>query len=167
MAQQTNDAGVLPMSQCPQCGGELEPVTYPIGSALNPDQWASVRAGDWCCRSCPDNDRGKNGRCYWWDREVTTPRAASPERGPLTFCEMFHLQEIADELRTVWLANCPGCASLRTQLEGLTDALKRQPCDCGRDVDADQMGGGFAVAEKPCSRCEALAQAAGDPQDGP
>lgn len=63
--------------KCPQCAAELVRVDFPILSVLNEEQWKSQRAGDWLCESCPDNDRAKNGKCYWWDREVTT---VSPQR---------------------------------------------------------------------------------------
>jgi hypothetical protein len=46
---------------CPVCGFDLEPVTYP-GGYLNPDQWESVRAGDWFCDSCKP-------RRYFFERD--------------------------------------------------------------------------------------------------
>ena len=61
--------------KCPQCGGDLQPVRYP-GGYLNRDQWESIRAGDWLCELCPDNNRGKSGHCYWWDEEVNVMSAA-------------------------------------------------------------------------------------------
>lgn len=61
---------------CPQCARVLERVTY-SGGYLNPDQWASVRAGDWWCETCPSNGRGRSG-AYFWNSEVasTTPDSA-------------------------------------------------------------------------------------------
>lgn len=53
---------------CPTCGGPLHEVLYP-GGALNREQWASVRAGDWWCATCPDNGRGRSG-AYWWAHEL-------------------------------------------------------------------------------------------------
>lgn len=60
---------------CPTCGRPLVEVRYP-GGALNREQWASIRAGDWWCETCPDNGRGRSGS-YWWTRELTPPRAGS------------------------------------------------------------------------------------------
>jgi hypothetical protein len=34
------------------------------------DQFASIRAGDWYCKGCPDNGRGRSGFRYFWDSEV-------------------------------------------------------------------------------------------------
>lgn len=64
-------SGSVPV--CPQCRGMLHKVRNEGGS-LNDDQFASVKAGDWYCTSCPSNDRGKTGFCYWWDREVMSGR---------------------------------------------------------------------------------------------
>lgn len=56
--------------KCPQCGGPLEVVRQSGKLPLNPDQWASMRAGDYYCPTCPDNDRGMSGLCYWWEHEL-------------------------------------------------------------------------------------------------
>lgn len=56
------------MKLCPQCRKPLERV--PRSQWLNEDQWDSVKAGDWCCKACPDNGRGQSGLCYWDDKEV-------------------------------------------------------------------------------------------------
>lgn len=70
---------------CPGCGGELVEVRYP-GGPLNVEQWSAVRAGDWWCRACPDNGRGRSG-AYWWMREVVP--APGPTLSP-------------DEVRIMW-----------------------------------------------------------------
>lgn len=54
--------------KCPQCGGNLKRV--PGSNWLNEYQYAAVKAGDWFCETCPDNDRGASGLCYFWDREI-------------------------------------------------------------------------------------------------
>jgi hypothetical protein len=54
--------------KCPNCGTKLKPV--PRSRNLNSFQWASVKAGDWFCETCPDNGRGKTGLCYWLDEEL-------------------------------------------------------------------------------------------------
>lgn len=58
---------------CPGCSGPLEAIEYP-GGALNREQWASIRAGDFACRTCPerpDPARQSNaGLCYWTRAEV-------------------------------------------------------------------------------------------------
>lgn len=56
------------MANCPKCNGVLERV--PPSNWLNADQYAAVKAGDWFCETCPDNERGASGLCYWWDSEV-------------------------------------------------------------------------------------------------
>lgn len=56
--------------RCPKCNEPLTKVEYPHGSMLNRDQWESMIAGNWFCKKCPGNDRGKSGLCYWWDHEV-------------------------------------------------------------------------------------------------
>lgn len=55
--------------RCPGCGGTLVEVAR-HSKWLNDDQYASVKAGDWMCDTCPNNGRGKNPVCYWWDHEV-------------------------------------------------------------------------------------------------
>lgn len=55
---------------CPQCSGPLKRVRQSPGSALNKDQFNAVKAGDWYCEACPDNDRGRAGLCYWREREL-------------------------------------------------------------------------------------------------
>ena len=53
---------------CPTCGGQLERV--PRSTNMNSDQWDAVKAGDWFCETCPDNDRGQTGLCYWFNSEL-------------------------------------------------------------------------------------------------
>jgi len=56
--------------KCPTCGGKLDTVTYP-GGYLSRDQWESEKAGDYVCRSCPDNGRAANKQfSYFWKSEV-------------------------------------------------------------------------------------------------
>lgn len=55
---------------CPQCGGPLVRVRQSSGSVWSGDQFDANRAGDYFCEKCPDNQRGKSGLCYWWDREL-------------------------------------------------------------------------------------------------
>lgn len=56
------------MPDCPTCGTKLERV--PDSKWLNPDQYNSIKAGDWFCTVCPDNNRGHTCYCYWWAREI-------------------------------------------------------------------------------------------------
>lgn len=55
---------------CPVCGKPLEQVRYNRDSMLNESWWDAVKAGDYFCRTCPGNERGKSGFCYWWKWEV-------------------------------------------------------------------------------------------------
>jgi len=55
---------------CPQCGSPLEQVCQSVNSMLNAEQFESVKAGDYYCPTCPDNDRGKDKKCYWWIKEL-------------------------------------------------------------------------------------------------
>lgn len=68
------DAGQEP--KCPQCGGPLTIVKKPPGSPWNDDQFDSMKAGDFLCPVCPDNQRAKNGKCYWWKHEVHDAEAS-------------------------------------------------------------------------------------------
>jgi len=63
-------ANIMKNIECPQCGTKLIPIIYP-GGYLNRDQWESIRAGDYLCEVCPDNNRGTQKKCYWWKYEVT------------------------------------------------------------------------------------------------
>lgn len=69
---------------CPTCGTRLEKVRQSAESSLNAYQFLAIRAGDWYCKTCPDNSRGKSGLCYWWDREIAdaTLKAAGVEEQP-------------------------------------------------------------------------------------
>lgn len=60
--------------QCPQCSGPIEKVRQPAGSSLNSNQFESVKAGDFICRTCPDNGRGQSGMAYFWNRELMQPK---------------------------------------------------------------------------------------------
>lgn len=55
---------------CPQCRNPLERVRQSDYSALNRDQFDSVKAGDYYCSTCRDNSRGQSALCYWWDHEL-------------------------------------------------------------------------------------------------
>ena len=55
---------------CPQCRGSLVAVRQPASSPLNRDQWDAQKAGDYYCRSCPDNGRGATPLCYWNHNEL-------------------------------------------------------------------------------------------------
>jgi len=55
---------------CPQCVGPLVEVVQSSNSMLNAEQFESQKAGDYYCPTCPDNDRGKDNKCYWWLREL-------------------------------------------------------------------------------------------------
>lgn len=57
--------------KCPQCKEELEVVCNSFGSMLNDDQFDAQKAGDYCCKKCPDNKRGHSGYCYFWEEELT------------------------------------------------------------------------------------------------
>lgn len=52
---------------CPECGKELNIV--PGSKCLNPEQWDSVKAGDYYCTKCKGN-RGKTGYRYYWKEEI-------------------------------------------------------------------------------------------------
>lgn len=55
--------------RCPNCDRKL--IEVPRHSrTLNDDQYNSIKAGDWWCETCPDNNRGTAGFCYWWDHEI-------------------------------------------------------------------------------------------------
>jgi hypothetical protein len=56
------------MKKCPQCEQPLDRV--PASRNLNSEQWDAVKAGDYYCKSCPDNGRGQTGLCYWFDSEL-------------------------------------------------------------------------------------------------
>lgn len=56
--------------RCLHCGKLLTEIRYPTGSPFNRDQWDSMRAGDWVCESCPGNERGQSGMCYFWAHEL-------------------------------------------------------------------------------------------------
>jgi len=60
----------MKQQKCPQCGSPLQPVLQSPNSPLNRDQFDAVKAGDYYCETCPDNDRGKKLLCYWWEREL-------------------------------------------------------------------------------------------------
>lgn len=68
MSRSANETPKSPL--CPICAKPLEAVRYNPDSMLNEDQFASVRAGDWVCSTCPDNGRGWSGLCYWWSHEL-------------------------------------------------------------------------------------------------
>jgi hypothetical protein len=55
---------------CPRCYGPVEEVRQSPTSPLNRDQFDASKAGDFFCRSCPDNGRGISGLCYWWESEL-------------------------------------------------------------------------------------------------
>lgn len=52
---------------CPECGEELNIV--PDSKCLNPEQYDSVKAGDYYCTNCK-GDRGKTGFRYYWKEEL-------------------------------------------------------------------------------------------------
>ena len=54
--------------ECPQCSGVLYPVTNK-GGVLNDEQFASVRAGDYYCKSCKGAEAA-SGFKYWWERDL-------------------------------------------------------------------------------------------------
>lgn len=58
---------------CPDCGNELEQVTYQAGCLYNREQFDAVRAGDWYCTTCPSNHRGNTQYRYFWNRELSVP----------------------------------------------------------------------------------------------
>lgn len=58
------------MPVCPVCGKELIRVRYPANSPLNREQWASQRAGDWYCETCPSGWATNRPYRYFWDHEV-------------------------------------------------------------------------------------------------
>jgi len=56
---------------CPTCSSALTPVTYPSNAYLNPDQWSSVRAGDYYCEQCPRQPYGGQWHYrYYWNRDL-------------------------------------------------------------------------------------------------
>ena len=52
---------------CPECGKELNIV--PSSKCLNPEQYDSVKAGDYFCKNCKGN-RGNTGYRYYWKEEI-------------------------------------------------------------------------------------------------
>lgn len=54
--------------KCPACSGELTAIVN--NGLLNDDQFDSIKAGDFYCRSCPANGRGHLNYCYWWSSEL-------------------------------------------------------------------------------------------------
>ncbi|MFA6462202.1 MAG: hypothetical protein WCV90_08125 [Candidatus Woesearchaeota archaeon] len=54
---------------CLECSSLLKEVKRPVDSPLNPEQWASQRAGDYYCETCP-GERGKSGHRYYWKSEL-------------------------------------------------------------------------------------------------
>jgi hypothetical protein len=71
---------------CPQCGKELMPVVQSENSMLNSEQFDAIRAGDYYCKYCKGNERGKfENLCYWWENEVTpTHKHIKSEDTPLS-----------------------------------------------------------------------------------
>lgn len=59
--------------KCPQCGENLIKVLMNTNCPLNEEQFDSVRAGDYYCPKCPDNNRGRGKMCYWWKSELSCP----------------------------------------------------------------------------------------------
>lgn len=57
------------MKRCPACNGPLREVPR-HNPWLNDDQYAAVKAGDWCCDRCPSNHRSLLPGCYWKDHEI-------------------------------------------------------------------------------------------------
>lgn len=57
-------------SKCPQCQQKLIKVEQSADSPLNKYQFESIKAGDWYCPLCPDNNRGNSKFCYWWEFEL-------------------------------------------------------------------------------------------------
>lgn len=73
---EATDAGSVGSPRCPQCGDALEKVTQSPHGMLNSEQFDAVKAGDFLCRSCPDNGRAANKKhAYFWESELTTPPA--------------------------------------------------------------------------------------------
>ena len=63
---------------CPQCGKPLQKVTQSERSLLNTDQFDASRAGDYYCKVCPSNGRGKLLYCYWWQHETVLKKEDKP-----------------------------------------------------------------------------------------
>lgn len=61
---------VVRQKVCPKCGGPVHLVERGPYSPLNQDQFDAVKAGDYYCKICPDNDRGRTAYCYWWEHEL-------------------------------------------------------------------------------------------------
>ena len=66
---------------CSKCGGRLQAVTNQNGY-LNDEQFDSVRAGDYVCKSCK-GDRAKSGHRYYWKQELP----AQPAKQEITTTE--------------------------------------------------------------------------------
>jgi len=58
------------MPKCPQCGGELGEVRQTSPKMFNDDQFEATIAGNYYCKICPDNGKGKSGYCYFWKSEL-------------------------------------------------------------------------------------------------
>jgi hypothetical protein len=63
---------------CPDCKGPLQQVTCQSFSYLNPDQFDSVKAGDYYCTECKGK-RGNTGYRYYWKSELTPAPPAETE----------------------------------------------------------------------------------------
>ena len=55
--------------QCPNCNQSLKKVIPSFDSKLNPEQWDSIKAGDYFCNHCKGNE-GKSGFKYYWKNEL-------------------------------------------------------------------------------------------------
>ncbi len=64
---------------CPSCKTPLHRVTYP-GGCLNPDQWDSVRAGDWYCDQPKCAAASDAMYRYFWNADlIDTEQPRAPE----------------------------------------------------------------------------------------
>jgi len=56
--------------KCPECGNPLLKVFPSAFSPLNQEQFDSIKAGDFVCKSGCKGTRGNNGLRYYWKYEL-------------------------------------------------------------------------------------------------
>ncbi len=63
----------LDTPNCPQCNQVLYKVRQSPNSPLNSEQFASIRAGDWYCKTCKGNEAERTKYKYFWDKDLEQP----------------------------------------------------------------------------------------------
>lgn len=117
------------MRLCPQCNSVLVKVERQPDSMYNQDQFDSQKAGDYYCKICKGNGRGRLPTlCYWWERE-TVSEQKKPTRNdqvklwPLVMEDMVARDKIGTERYGTPLQPFNGRDFLRDLYEELLDAV--------------------------------------------